>query len=162
MTARAPLTITTTTHAMATTIYWSQVAISLVFVTGAQQALAMAGYVGERITGAWALILGGAALVAALAAHTAPSRAMPTQVLRVELWACLVLGLASLAYEVALFASNGFTVLVTQIYAVAIGVGALRRVWQIRSETRSVRAALAHPHSADPSPLAEPLDADGE
>lgn len=155
-----PLTVTTPTHGLAITIYWSQGLLGILYVTGVAQAMAMTQIAGERATGVWGMLLALAGVTCAMAAHSASQARNPAGWLRVELWAAVLLGALSALYEVTLVIANGLGVPTTQVYAAAIAVGCGVRVRQIVVERRRVVRALDHMRMAPPT-IAEPPEREG-
>jgi len=150
-----PLTVTTPTHAIALTTYWSQVALGLLYTFDIAHARALTSLVGVRVSFLWALLLTASALACALAAHRAEHKANPVHTLSVEEWGDWVLAAMLALYEASLVIDNGFGVPTTQVFTAAVVVGALLRSRQIRKEQRRVSRALENVHYASPPPLAE-------
>ena len=153
-----PLTVTTTTHALAISTYGGLFLLGVAQDVGAAHTLALEALVGERLVFVWSLLLTASALVCFVAALRAPKRGNPTTVMTVEKFAALALGLMLAVYEWSLAVDNGFTVPTTQIFVIMSAVGCFSRAIQIQRETRRVDKALKDVHFASPPPVAAPPD----
>lgn len=125
--------ITTPTHAIVVTLYASQVILGIEYLIGLAKAQTMEILVGLPVTNVWALIMFLSALTGLAAVFSINQR--PLRALGAEMWAAIILGIVSLLYEVTIVIGNGITsVLTTQTYALAVGVGCIARAIQIHRE----------------------------
>lgn len=150
-----PLTITTTTHAMAIVLYAVQAFLGILYLTGVAQAMALEQLVGEGWAKVWAILLTASGAVATGAVLNASKQRDPDSALKMEWYAATILSIVSLLYEASLLITNGIGVPTTQAYALAVGVGAGARAIQISRDRRRLARARSNPHPADPPPLAE-------
>ena len=140
-----PLEITTTTHAIAVSIYFLQSIQGMLYIVGLAQAVTMTAIAGPAVVGIWSLILVLGGALAALATRAAKKNPMPA--LKVEMWAIMALVVANLWYEATLVIGNGpLGVVTTQSYAIMLVVGCAARIVQIRKERKRILAALKRPH----------------
>lgn len=143
------VTITTTTHALAVSIYALQAAQGALYLVGLAEAKTMTVWVGPVVASVWAMVLLVAGCAAVVATRLARESPMPALV--AEAWACVALGAASAWYEVTLVVGNGWTeVVTTQSYALMVAVGCFCRLYQIRREHKRVTAALTEPVKTTP------------
>lgn len=141
-----PLEITTTTHALAVSIYLLQAIQGILYVIGLANASSMTDLIGEPAVGLWSIILAAGGVLATVAVVMARKPTYTLPALRTEMWAATALAIASFWYEATLIIGNGLSeVVTTQSYAVMVGAGCIARMVQIRRERRRVIRTLHHP-----------------
>lgn len=144
-----PVTITTTTHALAVSIYALQATQGALYLLDLANAASMSDWLGQVFADVWAMVLLLAGIAAVAATQMSKDYTRPA--LRAESAACVALAVASLFYEVTLVRGNGIgEVVTTQSYALMVAIGCGFRVWQIRREQRRVHAALVPPQKTTP------------
>lgn len=129
--------VTTPTNALTVTVYASQVGLGVAYLVGAAEARTMVDLVGPMLADAWALVLLVSSLLALVAVFTVKENV--ERALMAEMFGATTVGVVSLIYEVTLLIGNGpLSVVTTQTYAIAVGVGCLARAWQIFRERAGV------------------------
>lgn len=129
--------VTTPTNALTVTVYASQVGLGVAYLVGVAEAVAMTALVGPVLAQVWALVMLVSALLALTAVFTV--RENVERALLAECVGATTVGVISLLYEVTLLIGNGpLSVVTTQTYAIAVGVGCLARAWQIHRERAGV------------------------
>lgn len=129
--------VTTPTNALTVTVYASQVGLGVAYLVGLAEAVTLTALVGPVLAQVWALVMLISALLALTAVFTV--RENVERALLAEGVGATTVGVISLLYEVTLLIGNGpLSVVTTQTYAIAVGVGCLARAWQIYRERAGV------------------------
>lgn len=148
MTKKA-MEITSQAHAMAITLYLMMAIIGVSFVIGVPMAPSLTDLLGERFTGAWALMLifsGGLCAISCIVPHQGSATKI-SRALIVEFWAALALALTASLYIVALIISFGDGTgkgVTTLMFASLVAFGCLARDAQIWFDLRRIRRARAN------------------
>lgn len=151
-----PLEITTTTHPIAISMYVVQVLLGVLNITGLQTARGLTLLLGPTLVGFWALLVTFSGVLALWGAFLAPQRRHdPSDALRIEMAGCVGIFLTRACYEVSLAATLGFTTLETQGLTIALALGSLFRIRQIRQQVRRLHESKRKGFPSDPPPLAD-------
>lgn len=150
-----PLRITTTTHAFAYTTYGQQAGLGLLMVLGLARARSLEEIMLLPVLGLAMFLSGALGFYAIIAARREGN---PDAPLRLEMCSAYGMAAVNLLFSVTFLVMYGFERgLTIHVYVLAVGLGALLRIRQIRRDRRRLREALAQAQVADTA-LAEPND----
>ena len=151
-----PLTITSTRHATALTLYAVLTVLGLFHIVGLATHAAVSELVGEPGAALWSTFSTLGAGLALASATLAPYLRVPTIPLWGEAIGCGITSVVNAIYGISLTRTFGFDGgPTTQTLAYGLAVGTALRVIQIWREQNAIADARAHPHLANPPPLAK-------
>lgn len=134
------LEITTTTHAVAVSVYILQAVMGVAYLLTFPVAPSLTTAAGPMLGSLWALVLTIAAFACTYAAFSA--RKFLTPALTVEQWGCTTITFTSVAYIWGIFAAGNAGKSFTTIgFTLMVGVGCAVRCIQIIHERRKIRDA---------------------
>lgn len=151
-----PLSITSTRHATALTLYAVLFTLGLFQVVGVASHDALTRQVGDPAAALWAMCYAVGPGLALAAAALAPAIRIPTLPLWGEAAGAALTGVTNIIYGVSLTRAFGFDGgPTTQTLAYGISLGMVARILQIGFDQWKTARARANPRLADPPPLAE-------